>query len=59
MELNHEKCHWMCIDKYADQGSFTFEDLCLTNWKEEVILSQPLKINSFYIKKLRLYKKDM
>ena len=39
--LNPTKCHYMCIGKNIGNGMFQFENVCLENSKEEVILAIP------------------
>ena len=41
MILNPTKCHYMCIGKNIGNGMFQFENACLENSKEEVILAIP------------------
>ena len=41
MILNPTKCHYMCIGKNIGNGMFQFENVCLENSKEEVILAIP------------------
>ena len=36
--LNPNKCHDMCIGENAESDTFKFENVCLENSKEEVIL---------------------
>ena len=38
MILNPNKCHYMCIGKNSESDIFKFENVCLENSKEEVIL---------------------
>ena len=38
MILNPNKCHYMCIEKNIESDIFKFENVCLENSKEEVIL---------------------
>ena len=38
MILNPNKCHSMCIGKNTESDVFKFENVCLENSKEEVIL---------------------
>ena len=38
MILNPNKCHYMCIGKNTESDIFKFENVCLENSKEEVIL---------------------
>ena len=38
MILNPKKCHYMCIGKSTESDIFKFENVCLENSKEEVIL---------------------
>ena len=38
MILNPNKCHYVCIGKKTESGIFKFENVCLGNNKEEVIL---------------------
>ena len=36
--LNPNKCHYMCIGKNIESDIFRFENICLENSKEEIIL---------------------
>ena len=38
MILNPNKCHCMCIGKNTESDTFKFDNVCLDNSKEEVIL---------------------
>ena len=38
MILNPNKCHFMCVGKNTESDIFKFENVCLENSKEEVIL---------------------
>ena len=38
MILNPNKCHYMCIGKNTESDIFKFENVCLENSKEDVIL---------------------
>ena len=38
MILNPNKCHYMCIGKNTESDIFRFENICLENSKEEIIL---------------------
>ena len=38
MILNPNKCHYMCIGKNTESDIFKFENVCLENSKEELIL---------------------
>ena len=38
MIINPNKCHYMCIGKNTESDVFIFENVCLENSKEKVIL---------------------
>ena len=42
MILNPNKCHYMCIGKNTESDIFKFENVCLENSKEEVILGMTI-----------------
>lgn len=48
MVQNHKKYYYMWVGKNIDQRNFIFEDLCLTNSKEEEIfgITTDTKLNS-------------